>query len=167
MQSYVAAMGLNELRLSVRQLFVEASPTVEKAASCYKADRLVASLLSFCSVQSSLAVCEFHAAVEDSCKRGHRWGYAILCCVYLQIHCDNLAWWAVTQRTLKNHKTQNWGRALARVWALAWDNTVSACANSEYQALFSKFSNRSWNEAKSCSHLPSIIQLKSWSGAWE
>ena len=37
----------------------------------------------------------------------------------------NLAWWAVTQRTLKNHKSGKFGRwALARVWALARDNTV-------------------------------------------
>ena len=42
----LAAMGLNGLASSVHQLFVEASPTVKKAASCYKADRLVASLLS-------------------------------------------------------------------------------------------------------------------------
>ena len=34
----------------------------------------------------------------------------------------NLAWWAVTQGTLKNHKTGGW--ALMRVWALARDNTV-------------------------------------------
>ena len=36
---------------------------------------------------------------------------------------ENLAWWAVTRRTLKNHKNvkiEVW--ALARVWALAWDN---------------------------------------------
>ena len=56
----LAAMGLNGLASSVRQLFIEASPTVEKAVSCYKADRFVASLLSFRSVQSSLAVHEFH-----------------------------------------------------------------------------------------------------------
>ena len=67
----LAAMGLNGLGSSVRQLFVEASPTVEKAASCYKADRLVASLLSFRSIQSSLAVRKFHAAGEEHCKRGH------------------------------------------------------------------------------------------------
>jgi len=34
----LAAMGLNGLTSSVRQLFIEASPTVEKATSCYKAD---------------------------------------------------------------------------------------------------------------------------------
>ena len=55
----LAAMGLNGLASLVRQLFVEASPTVEKAASCYKADRLVASLLSFRSVQLLLAVRKF------------------------------------------------------------------------------------------------------------
>ena len=56
---------------SVYQLFIEASPTVEKAASRYKADQLVATLLSFHSVQSSLAVREFRAAGEEHCKRGH------------------------------------------------------------------------------------------------
>ena len=67
----LAAMGLNGLALSVRQLFVDTSPTLEKAALCYKADQLVASLLSFRSIQSSLAVCEFRAAGEKRCKRGH------------------------------------------------------------------------------------------------
>ena len=67
----LAAMRLNGLASSVCQLFVEASPTVEKAASCYKADRLVALLLSFRSVQLSLAVREFRAAGEECCKRGH------------------------------------------------------------------------------------------------
>ena len=36
----LAAMGQNGLASSVCQLFVEASPTVVKAGSCYKADRL-------------------------------------------------------------------------------------------------------------------------------
>ena len=64
-------MGLNRLASSVHLCFVMASPMVEKAVSCYGADQLVASLLSFCSVQSSLAVREFHAAGEECCKRGH------------------------------------------------------------------------------------------------
>ena len=34
----------------------------------------------------------------------------------------NLAWWAVTQRTLKNHKTVKIGG-----WVLARDNTVIKC----------------------------------------
>ena len=55
----LVAMGQNRLAASVCQCFINASLTVEKAVSCYKADRLVASLLSFRSVQSSLAVCEF------------------------------------------------------------------------------------------------------------
>ena len=39
--------------------------------------------------------------------------------------CKNLAWWAVTRRTLNNHKTVKSGRwALARIWVLAQDNTV-------------------------------------------
>ena len=66
----LAAMGLNGLPSSVRPWFVEASPTVEKAVSCYKVDRLIASLLSFRSVQLSLAVHEFRAAGEERCKRG-------------------------------------------------------------------------------------------------
>ena len=37
----------------------------------------------------------------------------------------NLAWWAVTRRTSKKHKTVKIGGwALARVWALAKYNTV-------------------------------------------
>ena len=36
---------------------------MEKAVSSYKADQLIASLLSSCSVQSSLTVCKFRAAV--------------------------------------------------------------------------------------------------------
>ena len=55
----LVAMGQNQLAALVCQCFINASLTVEKAVSCYKADRLVASLLSFRSVQSSLAVCEF------------------------------------------------------------------------------------------------------------
>ena len=51
--------------------FVKATPTVEKAVSGYKADRLVASLLSFRSVQSSPAVREFRAAGEKRCGPGH------------------------------------------------------------------------------------------------
>ena len=34
----LAAMGLNRLALPVCPCFVEASPTVEKVVSCYKAD---------------------------------------------------------------------------------------------------------------------------------
>ena len=59
------AMGSNRLASSVHPCFTEASPTVEKAVSCYR------------------------------------------------------AWWAVTQRTLKKHKTVKIWR-----WVLARDNTV-------------------------------------------
>ena len=48
---------------------------MEKAASCHKVDGLVASLLSFCSIQSSLGVREFHAAGEER-KRGSRCEHA-------------------------------------------------------------------------------------------
>ena len=67
----LTAMGLNGLASSVRPWFIKASPTVEKAVSCYKADQLVASLLSFRTVQSWLAVHEFCAAGEERCKWGH------------------------------------------------------------------------------------------------
>ena len=50
LDAQLAAMGLNGLASSVCLWFVEASPTVEKTVLCYKADRLVASLLSFHSI---------------------------------------------------------------------------------------------------------------------
>ena len=55
----LSAMEQNWLVSSVRTCFVEASSTVEKAVSCYKTDWLVALLLSFHNVQSSLGVREF------------------------------------------------------------------------------------------------------------
>ena len=55
----------SRLALSLRPCFLEASPTVEKAVSCYKVDQLVALLPSFSSVQSSLAVCKFRSAEEE------------------------------------------------------------------------------------------------------
>ena len=70
----VSCQGVpNRLASSLRPCFVEASPTVQKAASCYKVDRLVASLTSFRSVQSSLAIHLFCAAGEERCEQGHRW----------------------------------------------------------------------------------------------
>ena len=49
---------------------------------------------------------------------------------------QELAWWAVTWRTLKNHKTaKSGGWALARVWALVRDNmvcTYNVCTMSVY-----------------------------------
>ena len=114
----------NRLASSLRPCFVEASPTVRKAVSCYKADQLLASLPSFRSVQSSLAVHKFYAAVEECCKRGH----GRMCeplmpdVVASKVHQNNrsyvssedlpsdslhkiLAWWTVTRRTSKNNKT--------------------------------------------------------------
>ena len=67
----LAAMGPNRFASLVRPCFVEASPTVEKAVWCYKVDQLVASLLSFHSVQSSPAVREFRAAREERCEHCH------------------------------------------------------------------------------------------------
>ena len=74
----LAAMGPNRLASSVHPCFVEASSTVEKDVSCYKADQLVASLLSFRSVQSSPAVHEFRAAREERCEPSHRQVFANL-----------------------------------------------------------------------------------------
>ena len=66
----VSCQGVpNRLALLLHPCF-EASPTVEKAVLCYKADRIVASLPSFRNVQLSLAVCKFFAADEERCKRG-------------------------------------------------------------------------------------------------
>ena len=129
----------NGLASSVCPWFVEASPTVEKDVSCYKADRLVASLLSFHSVQSSLAV---HAAGEERCERGQGQVCANLWC--LMSWCPKCirtiaAMWAhwtfgftmwefsmvaVTRRTMKNHKIVKIGG-----WALAQDNTVIRLKN--------------------------------------
>ena len=104
------------------------------AASCYKADRLVASLIGFHSVQSSFAVRKSRAAGEEHCKRGHGWVCANLSCLMLCRSAD-LRTFGFTMRefsmvgsyTEKNHKTFKFGGwELARVWALARDNTVIA-----------------------------------------
>ena len=130
----LAAMGPNWLSSSVRPCFVVASPTVEKAVLCYRVDLLVASLLSFRSVQSLPAVHEFRAAGEERCEPGH----GQVCepdVVAPKAHQSfvssadlpsdslrkNLAWWVVTRRTLKTTKPSKVGGG---VWALAQDNTV-------------------------------------------
>ena len=41
----------NQLASSLHLCFIKASPKVEKAVMCYKADRLITSLPSFCSIQ--------------------------------------------------------------------------------------------------------------------
>ena len=60
----------NQPASRLRPCFVEASPMVEKAVSCRKADRLVASLPSFHSVHP-LQYCKFHAASEERCEQGY------------------------------------------------------------------------------------------------
>ena len=121
----LAAMGQNRLASSVHQCFIKASPTVEKAVSCYKEDRLIASLLSFRSVQSSLAVREFqrkNAAIEAAgvCEplrpdvvvpKAHENNCSYVSSADLPSNSSrkNLAWCAVTQRTLKSHNCQDWG----------------------------------------------------------
>ena len=101
--------------------FVEASPTVEKTVSCYKADWLIALLLSFHSVQ-------FACVMQISCCRGGmprtrpRTGVCEPDVVAPKVHQNNcgyvssldlpsdslhknLAWWVITRRNQKNHKT--------------------------------------------------------------
>ena len=99
------------------------------------------SLLSFCSVQSSLAVREFRAAGEEHYKRGHGWVCANLLCLMLCRSTDLRTLRFTTPgfsmvggftENLKNHKMVKigWGGGgggggeLAQVWALARDNTV-------------------------------------------
>jgi len=129
----LAVMGPNRLASSVHPCFIEDSLTVEKTVSCYKADRLVASMLSFCSVQSLPAVRKFvlqgrNAANQatDRCVRTwcHGTQSASELCELSRptfgFTTQKLAWWAVTRRTLKNHKTvKSGGWVLAREWALA------------------------------------------------
>ena len=118
-------MGLNGLASSVRPWFVEASLTVEKAVSCYKVGWLIASLLSFRNIQLSLAVRKFRAAEKERCEwchrrvcetllpdvvspKAHQNNHSYVSSVDLpSIHYAN--WWAVTRRTLKNHKTAKIG----------------------------------------------------------
>ena len=123
----LAAMGRNRLASSIHPCFIEASPTVEKAVSWYKADWLIASLLSFCRIQLSLAVRKFHAAGEEHCEQGNRWVCANLWCLmlwcpkcigtiatmwaqgaYLQIHYANMVG-SYTENPEKPQNCQNWG----------------------------------------------------------
>ena len=117
---------MNRLALSLRPCFVEASPTVEKAVSCYKVDRLVASLPSCRSVQSSLAVCEFvlqgrtlrtrprtgvykSDVMELKAYQNNR-SYVSSVDLLSNSLCKDLPWRAVTWRISKNHKTVKiWG----------------------------------------------------------
>ena len=55
----LAAMGPNRLASLFRPCFTEASPTVEKAVSCYKANQLVALLLSFRTFSHRLQYANF------------------------------------------------------------------------------------------------------------
>ena len=100
---------------------------MENAASCYKVERLVALLPGFCSVQSSLAVRKFRAAGKELTGRTRiRTGvceplmpdvmaskayqnYVSSADLPLDSLRKNLAWWAVTRRTSKNHKTAKIG----------------------------------------------------------
>ena len=126
----LAAMGQNQLASSVHPCFIEASPTVEKAISCCKADWLIASLLSFLCIQLSLAVRKFRAGgknavnmATDGCvheplmpnvaaPKAHQNNRSYVSSADLPSDSlrKNLTWWAVTQRTLeKPQNCQNWG----------------------------------------------------------
>ena len=59
LDAMLAAKGLNRLASSVRPCFVVASLTVEKVVSCYKADKLIASLLSSCTFSRRLQYTNF------------------------------------------------------------------------------------------------------------
>ena len=98
----------------------------EKAVSCYKVDRLIASLPIFRSVQSWRGVCKtLMPDVVAPKAQSQLHVHVSSADLPLDSILNNLAWWAVTQRTLKNHKTVKIGGwMLARVWALARDNTV-------------------------------------------
>ena len=135
----LVAMGPNRLALLVRLCFVKASPTVEKAVSCYKADRLIASLLNFCSVQSLAAVREFHARrntvnqATDRCVRtwcrGTR-SASELCELSrptFRFTMQELAWWVVTQRTLKNYKTAKSGGGGCLLRTIRYMQFASEC----------------------------------------
>ena len=77
----LAAMGLNGLVSSVRQLFVEAG--TDSGESCIAAN------------EARMGVCKPLMPDVLSLRDLCRFGFTM----------QNLAWWAVTQRTLKNHKT--------------------------------------------------------------
>ena len=125
----------NQLASSLHLCFVEASLTVKKAVSCYKAERFIASLSSFCTVQLSLPVCRYDAAGGRTlqmrpqtvvCKplmsdvvapkvHHNNSSYVSPADLLLGSLCKNSAWWAVTRRTSKKIVKIGW-------WVLAWDN---------------------------------------------
>ena len=118
----VSCQGVpNRLASSLRSCFIEASPTVEKAVTCCKADQLVASLPSFYSIQSWLAVRKFRAAGEECCEQGHgqvcvnlmSWPQKCLRTIAADLPSDSLhqdlAWRAVTWKTSKTKKLSKLG----------------------------------------------------------
>ena len=111
-------MGLNGLPSLVRPWFIEASPTVEKAVSCYKVDWLIVLLLSFRSVQSSLAQCKFRSAGKERCKWRHGWCYiAQSASEQLQLSGPTFGFTmrefsmvgSYTENPKKSQNCQNWG----------------------------------------------------------
>ena len=116
----LAEMGLNRLASSVCPCLVEASPTVETAVLCYKTDWLVASLLSFLSVQSSPAVRE-----GGTLRTRPRTGVCEPDVVASKAHQSYVSSADLPSDSLRenpeNHKTvKSGGWALARIWVLVW-----------------------------------------------
>ena len=129
-----AKLAAKVYRIDLHRRFVEASRTVEKA----KTDRLVTMLPSFHSV-CHLQYTNFELQVKNAANKATD-GCVMPDVVVPEAHQNdrsyvrelsgptldllrkNLAWWVVTWRTSKNHKTVKIGGwALAQGWALAWD----------------------------------------------
>ena len=140
----LATMGPNRHALSDHPCFIEASLTVEKAVSCYKVHQLVASLLSFRTFSRRLStqilccsgrtlqmrpwtgMCEplMPDVVVPKAHQNNR-SYVSSADLPSDSLLQNFAWWAVTQRTLKNHKTVKiGGRVLVQVWVLAREDST-------------------------------------------
>ena len=122
-------LALNRLASSLRPCFIEARPTMEKAVTCYKVDWLIASLPSFCCIsvvacstwilccrgrtlrtKPQTGVCKPDVTTPKACQNNR--SYVIY--IYLRISMHGGRHWAVTPRTLKNHKAVKIG-----VWVLA------------------------------------------------
>ena len=117
---------------SFRPCFIKASPTVEKAVTCSLVAKFTQRSVVTCSTQilccrertlqtrPRSGVCKPlipDVMVSKACQNNH--SYVSSAELPLDSLRKNLAWWAVTRRTLKNHKTVK-----IRGWVLARDNTV-------------------------------------------
>ena len=142
---------------------------MEKAVTCCKADQLVASLPSFYSIQSLLAVRKFRAAGEECCKQGHgqvcvnlmSWPQKCLRTIAADLPSDSLhqdlAWRAVTWRTSKTTKLSKLGGGY-----LARDNTEYSIFIRQIQSLqltqklYHCANDKQFMGEKKCFHLPCL-----------